>query len=200
MGKILGCDHLWKEAMRMRRATRVLAGSIFAVLAVAGCVPAAPAVPTVSLPKKGTTLPALGDLGPTWTPVQRRVMKAYHATQVALNSASDSQSATRARTILTPYVLPSDISGFIAQMAENWQKDDVSSGNLHYQVDAITFTGNTALVETCWPPAAFAIKSAATGKLVPPLPEKAKHSITLMGYVNGHWLQGKSVADAAPCG
>jgi|ERR1700683_5263114 hypothetical protein len=185
--------------MRVDRAARLVAGSLVAVLAVAvaGCVSS---VPTVQLPKKGTSYPAVGSVAPTWTPAQKRVIKAYRATQVALIAASDSRSSSRAGELLAPHVLPADIPAFIAGMTANWQQGDVSSGKLAYQVEGVTFKRSTALVETCWSPIGFAVKSAATGKLVPPLPRKTRNSITLMGYVKGHWLQGKSVPAPSPCG
>ncbi len=184
--------------MRMERAARLVAGSLIAVLMVVatGCVSS---VPQVQLPKKGTSYPAIGTAGSPWTHAQRRVIKAYRATQLALVAASDSRSATQAQTLLARHVLAADIPVFIAGMTGNWQKGDVSSGKLDYQIVGVTFKHATALVETCWSPIAFAAKSAATGKLIHPLPKKSRHSITLMGLVKGHWLQGKSVAAPGPC-
>jgi hypothetical protein len=184
--------------MRMERAARLVAGSLIAVLmvVVTGCVTS---VPQVRLPKKGTSYPAIGTAGSAWTPAQRRVIKAYRATQFTLVAASDSRSATRAQALLAGHVLKADIPVFITGMSVNWQKGDVSSGKLKYQVVGVTFKHATALVETCWSPIAFAAKSADTGKLVHPLPKRFRHSITLMGLVKGHWLQGKSVAAPGPC-
>jgi hypothetical protein len=157
-------------------------------------------VPEVQLPKKGESYPAVANAGPEWTPAQQRVIKAYRATQVALVAASDSRSTARAQALLARHVLPADIPAFMAGMTANWQKGDVSSGKLDYQVISVTFKRSTALVETCWSPIAFAVKSAATGKLVRPLPRKTRHSITLMGFVRGRWRQGKSVAASGSCG
>jgi hypothetical protein len=184
--------------MRMERATRLVAGSLIAVLTLiaAGCVST---VPQVQLQKKGTSYPVVGNAGSTWTHAQRRVIKAYRSTQLALVAASDSRSATQAETLLARHVLATDIPVFIAGMTVNWQRGDISSGKLDYQVVGVTFKHATALVETCWSPIAFAAKSAATGKLSHPLPKRSRHSITLMGLVKGHWLQGKSVAAPGPC-
>ena len=177
---------------------KVAAGSLMAAvaIAVAGC---ASSVPTVRLPQKGTSYPVVGSAAAVWTPAQMRVIRAYRATQVALVAASDSRSATRAEELLARHVLPADVSVFIGGMTANWQKGDVSSGKLAYQIEGVTFRHATALVETCWQPRAFAVRSYSTGKLVPPLPKKTRHSITLMGYVKGRWLQGTSVAAPGPC-
>jgi hypothetical protein len=184
----------------VRRLARLLALVLVAAAPVVGCGGCLSSAPQVALPKKGAPLrgPARSAT-PAWTAAQERVLRAYHATQVALNSASDSQSATQATAILARHILPADISHFVADMATDWAKGDVSSGNLGYQVQGVTFTGKQALVDVCWPPGAFVIKSAATGKPVPPVPVKARHSVTLMGYVRGHWLQGRSVISTAPC-
>jgi len=183
--------------MKADRVARLATASLVAVmLAVAGC---ASSVPTVRLPNKGTSYPSLGSVAPAWTPAQQRVIRAYRATQVALVEASDSRSATRAQELLAPRVLAADVPVFISGMTANWQKGDVSSGKLDYQVEGVTFKHSTALIETCWQPIAFAVKSASTGKLVSPLPRKTRHSITLMGYVRGRWLQGKSIAAPDPC-
>ena|ERR1700761_2923352 len=184
--------------MRMGRAPRPAAGLLIAVLMVlvTGCVSS---VPQVQLPKKDTSYPTLGGSVSVWTPAQRRVIKAYRATQFALVAASDSRSAGRAQALLAGHVLKSDIPVFITGMSANWQKGDVSSGKLKYEIIGVTFKHATALVETCWSPLAFAAKSADTGKLVHPLPRKFRHSITLMGLVRGRWVQGKSVAAPGPC-
>jgi hypothetical protein len=183
----------------VRRLARLSALVLVAAVPIVACAGCLSSAPQVVLPKKGAPLSGPGPASPAWSTAQERVIRAYHATQVALNSASDSQSATRARAILARYVLPADVSHFVAEMAVDWAKGDVSSGNLGYQIEGVTFKGTQALVDVCWPPRAFVIKSAATGKPVPPIPKKARHSVTLMGYSDGHWLQGRSVINPAPC-
>ncbi|HUD38937.1 MAG TPA: hypothetical protein VMR14_18695 [Streptosporangiaceae bacterium] len=184
----------------MRRLARLLALVLVAAVPAVACGGCLSSAPLVALPKKGAPLPGPArPAAPAWSAAQERVVRAYHAAQVALNSASDSQSGTRASVILAGYILPADVSHFVADMAVDWAKGDVSSGNLGYQIQGVTIKGRQALVDVCWPPGAFVIKSAATGKPVPPLPKKPRHSVTLMGYLNGHWLQGRSVISTAPC-
>jgi hypothetical protein len=180
-----------------RAAAQVLAGLVLAIGLTAGC---APTIADVKLPKKGPlTAPALDVGSSAWTHAQVRVERAYHAAQVALEQASATQNPARARTILTPYILPGDVANFIALMSAVWRKGEISGGSMDYQVLSITIKGPTALIETCWPIGSADLESAATGKRVGPPPVKARHSTTLMGLINGHWLQGRSVLDPAPC-
>src|SRR5260370_11190192 len=169
-----------------------LAGAV-----VAGC---APTVPRVTLPKKGAVIaPVLGAVAPRWTHAQIRVKRAYHAAQVALERASATQDAGQARVMLAPYVLPADVARFIALMAANWRLGEISGGSMRYRVENITIKGSTALIETCWPTGSFDLRSAATGKPVAPQPTRARHSLPLMGLLNGRWLQGRSILDPTPC-
>ncbi len=157
-----------------------LAGAV-----VAGC---APTVPRVTLPKKGAVIaPVLGAVAPRC------------AAQVALERASATQDAGQARVMLAPYVLPADVARFVALMAANWRLGEISGGSMRYRVENITIKGSTALIETCWPTGSFDLRSAATGKPVVPQPTRARHSVTLMGLLNGRWLQGRSILDPTPC-
>jgi len=177
--------------LRPLAACRAATGLI-AIAAVAACGSSAP---TVSLPPKQSTAPAsAASSSAATTSAKQAVIDAYMAFWPASTQAEKTDNATKAQSILAPYVASTYISYMISGMQSAWAKGEISWGtSVEHIQSVIVATLNsgeqTAVVRDCQNDSNSGLADAQTGALVPGTLGSAEQELyTSMGLLNGHWL------------
>lgn len=160
------------------------------------------AAPPVSLPTRSPSLTpaASGTPSASARSVQQQVIAAFTGYNEALNQAEKSGNASKARSLLGPFLAPSRIDGTIQTMSSIWASGEVFYGQDVLHILSVKVRGTTAFVHDCEDTSSAGLENAATGQVVPgSVGIRDLNLVTRLDLVGGRWLVQSQVIEDVPC-